>query len=113
MRARVQAGIAVLAVLVTAALASEVAAAASPQPQLRGVKQYLLRHTTQLRGFTAQFQAAADRYYGAARASRFDYTKLGRKPSARRDLLRLKAVWVRGNPRCSSGSSACSPCSGS
>jgi hypothetical protein len=97
MRARVGAGIAVLAVLVAAALASEVAVAA-PQPQLRGVKQYLLRHTTQLRGFTADFQAAANRYYGAARAARFDYAKVGRKLPARRDLLRLKAVWVHGNP---------------
>lgn len=98
MRARVGASIAVLAVLVAAAVASDVAVAAAPQPQLRGVKLYLLRHTTQLRGFTAEFQAAADRYYGAARASRFDYAKLARNPAARRDLLRLKAIWVRGNP---------------
>jgi hypothetical protein len=98
MRTRVGAGITVLAVLVTAALASGASADAAPQPQLRGVKQYLLRHTTELRTFTADFQAAANRYYAAADTSRFDYAKLARKPAARRDLLRLKTIWIRGNP---------------
>lgn len=98
MRGRIRASIAILAVLATAAVASNPATAAPPQPQLQGVKQYLLRHTTQLRGFTTDFQAAANRYYAAAQASGFDYAKVGRKPAVRRDLLRLKAIWVRGNP---------------
>src|SRR6476646_6879038 len=97
MSARVRACAAIL-VVAKAAVASDPVSAAPPQGELRGVKQYLLRHTTQLRGFTADFQAAAHRYYAAAQASGFDYAKVGRKPAVRRDLLRLKAIWVRGNP---------------
>jgi hypothetical protein len=98
MSRRVGASLVVSVVALAAVVVSAPAPAAAPAPQLEGVKQYLLRHTTLLRAFTADFRAAANRYDVAARRAGFDYGKVGRSPAARRDLLALKALWVRGNP---------------
>jgi hypothetical protein len=91
----------VAAVVAAAALAADAAPASpvgTPGASFGPVKSYLLRHTALLSGFTNDFRAVADRYYAAARRSGFDYSSLARTPSVRRDLVRAKAIWVRGNP---------------
>ncbi len=43
---------------------------------LSGVKDYLLAHTGQLAGFTAEFKADAEAYHELAEAAGFDYEAL-------------------------------------
>jgi imelysin len=83
---------------VLAAAAVSTSAAATRPAQLGPVKGYLLSHTTQLTGFTRDLQAIADRYYTRAKRDGFRPAALADDPTVRRDLLRAKAIWVRGNP---------------
>jgi hypothetical protein len=87
-----------LAAVVAAASALAADASAARPAQLGSVKTYLLSHTTSLTGFTRDFQAIANRYYARAKRDRFRPGAPARDAAVRRDLLRAKAVWVRGNP---------------
>jgi Imelysin len=88
------AGIAATAVLVAPA------AAAPPGVKLQPVKQYLLRHTAQLAGFTAALEREAARYNALAASTGHDYAELWRtrRSEVRATLGRARAAWVRGNP---------------
>jgi hypothetical protein len=97
------AGAALVGTLVVAVGAGTSAAApASPtqRANLAPTKNYLLKHTAKLRGFTARFQTQANRYFTLARAAHLDYEKLWRtkKPAVKPVLARSKALWVEGNP---------------
>ncbi len=76
-----------------------------PQPattaaDLTAVKDYLLEHTGQLTGFTADFAADAQRYYDLAEAANFDYEALWQSNAAEVGELveHMKEDWVEGNP---------------
>lgn len=80
--------------------APEAAETAEGSADLGPVKDYLLDHTEQLTGFTADFHADAQAYHELAEASGFDYEALW---SASADevaplLESMKASWVEGNP---------------
>jgi hypothetical protein len=62
------------------------------------VKSYLLEHTRPLTAFTRDFQAISDRYYARAKRDGFRPAALAKDATVRRDLLRAKQIWVRGNP---------------
>ena len=85
------------AVAAAATLAAEAGAAARPA-QLGPVKSYLLEHTRPLTAFTRDFQAISDRYYARAKRDGFRPAALAKDATVRRDLLRAKQIWVRGNP---------------
>ena len=85
------------AVAAAATLAAEAGAAARPA-QLGPVKSYLLGHTRPLTAFTRDFQAISDRYYAQAKRDGFRPAALAKDATVRRDLLRAKQIWVRGNP---------------
>src|SRR6185503_12231105 len=85
------------AVAAAATLAAEAGAAARPA-QLGPVKSYLLEHTRPLTAFTRDFQAISDRYYARAKRDGFRPAALAKDATVRRDLLRAKQLWVRGNP---------------
>jgi hypothetical protein len=85
------------AVAAAATLAAEAGAAARPA-QLGPVKSYLLGHTRPLTAFTRDFQAISDRYYALAKRDGFRPAALAKDATVRRDLLRAKQIWVRGNP---------------
>jgi hypothetical protein len=76
------------------------APSAPPRPNLQPVKTYLLRHTTQLKGFTRDLDAVARRYFARARSVDFDYARLwtSQRGAVRADLARAKALWIAGNP---------------
>jgi hypothetical protein len=89
------------AVAGTAAAAPARTTATGPAgTNLTPTKSYLLRHTTQLTGFTRSFQAAANRYYAAAQGTGFDYAALWRakRAAVAADLARAKSLWIKGNP---------------
>jgi hypothetical protein len=96
-----------LAVVSAAAALAGTAGAAPTAPganpagvNLTPVKSYLLRHTTQLTGFTKRFRVTANRYYARAKAAGFDYAAMwetGRTATVA-DLKKAKALWVEGNP---------------
>src|SRR5262245_57121438 len=67
---------------------------------LSGVKDYLLDHTGQLTGFTAQFKTDAQAYHDMAEASGFDYEQLWADNAAELTPLLegMKNDWVEGNP---------------
>lgn len=93
--------LAVAAVVLTAATLTASASASTTgtsAARLGPVKTYLLQHTTKLTAFTRDFRAIANRYYAEARRNDFRYAALARDASIRRDLVRAKAIWVRGNP---------------
>jgi hypothetical protein len=73
---------------------------ATAAPQLDGVKDYLLDHTGQLTGFTADFQSAAEEYHALAEEAGFDYEALWAEHGE--DLAPMledmKASWIEGNP---------------
>ena len=79
-----------------AATTTEAAAA----PQLDGVKDYLLDHSAQLTGFTADFKSAAEEYHALAEETGFDYEALWAEHGE--DLApmleEMKASWIEGNP---------------
>src|SRR5262245_13208733 len=83
---------------VALALGASTASAATPGANLAPVKAYLLDHTTNLRAFTRQFDAVANRYYAAAKRSGFAYDRLARDKAVRADLVRAKDIWTKGNP---------------
>ena len=90
-------------VALLAAFAVTATATTAPPParhatQLGPVKAYLLGHTTKVKAFTRDLQSIADRYYARAKRDGFRAGALARDASVRRDLVRAKAVWVRGNP---------------
>jgi hypothetical protein len=64
------------------------------------VKDYLLDHTAQLSGFTAELGELAQGYYDLASATGFDYEALWRDASAEVGpiLEQMKALWIEGNP---------------
>ena len=77
------------------------AGAAPPEGlQLAPVKQYLLKHTARLTGFTKSFTAEARHYDALAASAGYDYAELWRTKRAevRRTLLQAKSAWIRGNP---------------
>jgi Imelysin len=88
------------AVAVAAGTSAASPSAATQGANLAPTKTYLLKHTTQLRGFTTRFQREANRYFALAKASDFDYTALwaSKKASVRPVLTRAKALWIEGNP---------------
>ena len=73
---------------------------ATAAPQLDGVKDYLLDHTEQLTGFTADFESAAEEYHALAEEAGFDYEALWAEHGE--DLApmleEMKANWIEGNP---------------
>ena len=76
------------------------AAESTTEADLGAVKEYLLDHTEQLAGFTADFKADAEAYYDMAEEAGFDYEALW---SERADELvplleEMKAAWIDGNP---------------
>jgi len=83
---------------VALAIGASTASAATPGANLAPVKAYLLDHTTNLRAFTKQLDAVANRYYAAAKRSGFAYDRLARDKAVRADLVRAKDVWTKGNP---------------
>ena len=92
---------ALLAALLGASLTvagATAAGSARRTAELGPVKTYLLAHTRQLKGFTRDFRAIADRYYARAKHEGFRPAALARDATVRRDLLLAKAVWVEGNP---------------
>ena len=102
-RIRVAVVVALLAALSVAVAASTSAAAPASAAQnvnLAPTKTYLLSHTARLRGFTARFEAQADRYFALAKASGFDHAASWRsKRGAITPILaRSKALWIEGNP---------------
>jgi imelysin len=88
------------AVAATAALAGTSGAANPTGTNLQLTKNYLLRHTAQLVGFTTRFRAVANRYYATARGAGFDDTRLWRtrRAAVAADLATLKTLWIEGNP---------------
>ena len=88
------------AVAVAASTSAASPSAAPPGANLAPTKTFLLKHTSQLRGFTTRFQREANRYYALAKASDFDYAALwaSKKASVRPVLTRAKALWIEGNP---------------
>ncbi len=64
------------AVAVAAGTSAASPSAAPPGANLAPTKTYLLKHTSQLRGFTTRFQREANRYFALAKASDFDYAAL-------------------------------------
>jgi Imelysin len=76
------------------------AAPATTAADLTAVKDYLLEHTGQLTGFTADFAADAQRYYDLAEAANFDYEALWQSSAAEVGELveHMKEDWVEGNP---------------
>jgi Imelysin len=76
------------------------AAEATAEADLGGVKEYLLDHTGQLTGFTADFKADAEAYYGLAEKAAFDYEALWSEREDEVALLleEMKAAWIAGNP---------------
>ena len=76
------------------------AAEAATTADLKGVKDYLLEHTAQLTGFTADFKADAQEYYRLAEAAGLDYEALWseRADEVARLLEGMKAAWISGNP---------------
>jgi hypothetical protein len=91
----------VLAALLGASLAVTAATAAPSArtpARLGPVKAYLVSHTTGLTSFTRDLQAIATRYYARAARDGVRPARLARDAQVRRDLLRAKAIWVRGNP---------------
>ena len=77
------------------------AAAAPPEGlQLAPVKQYLLKHTARLTGFTKSFATEARRYDALAASAGYDYAELWRtrRAEVRRTLSQAKSAWIRGNP---------------
>ena len=73
---------------------------ATAAPQLDGVKDYLLDHTEQLTGFTADFQSAAEEYHALAEEAGFDYEALWAEHGE--DLAPMledmKSSWIEGKP---------------
>ena len=73
---------------------------ATAAPQLDGVKDYLLDHSEQLTGFTADFKSAAEEYHALAEEAGFDYEALWAEHGE--DLApmleEMKANWIEGNP---------------
>jgi hypothetical protein len=69
-------------------------------PHLDGVKDYLLDHTEQLTGFTADFKAAAEEYHALAEEAGFDYEALWAEHGERLApmLEEMKSSWIEGNP---------------
>jgi hypothetical protein len=91
----------VLAALLGASLAvtaAPAAPAARTPARLGPVKAYLVSHTTGLTSFTRDLQAIANRSYARAARDGLRPARLARDAQVRRDLLRAKAIWVRGNP---------------
>ena len=88
------------AVAVAAGTSAASPSAAPPGANLAPTKTFLLKHTSQLRGFTTRFQREANRYYALAKASDFHYAALwaSKKASVRPVLTRAKALWIEGNP---------------
>jgi hypothetical protein len=86
--------------------ATEVTTASAPTTEtestadLDGVKDYLLDHTGQLSGFTADFAADAQTYYRLAEEAGFDYEALWSESADElAPLLEgMKAGWIEGNP---------------
>lgn len=98
----VAATLAAAAVAGTASAAPSLTASPGAQPKanLTPVKSFLLKHTVQLKGFTVDFRAIANRYYAVARASNFDYAKLWaqNRTTVAADLMKARTIWVEGNP---------------
>jgi hypothetical protein len=82
---------------------------AAAAPQLDGVKDYLLDHTEQLTGFTAEFKSAAEEYHALAEETGFDYEALWSEHGE--DLApmleEMKADWIEGNPVLRAAGRAC------
>jgi hypothetical protein len=97
-RLRYLASLAALVVVAAVAAAAAPASTSAQSAEFASVKRYLLQHTTLLRGFTRDFEAAAERYYAAAQRAGFAYPSLARNAAVRRDLARAKALWIAGNP---------------
>ena len=93
-----------LAATLALAFGAGTTSAASSGPaqnvNLAPTKTYLLNHTSDLRGFTKQFRAQANRYFALAKASKFDHAAMWRskRGDVTRVLARSKVLWIEGNP---------------
>lgn len=92
--------VAALAVMAGAGTGAAATAQTAPGAKLAPTKTYLLRHTSQLRGFTSRFEREANRYHALAKASNFDYAALwsSKRAAIKPILARSKALWIEGNP---------------
>jgi hypothetical protein len=75
-------------------------AASGSDAELGAVKDYVMKHTALLTGFTAEFAAAAQEYFDLANGAGFDYEALWRDSADEVGLLvtGLKELWIDGNP---------------
>ena len=89
-----------LALAFGAGTASAASSAPVQRVNLAPTKTYLLKHTSDLRGFTMQFRGQATRYFALAKAARFDHAAMwrGKRADVSRVLSRSKALWIEGNP---------------
>jgi hypothetical protein len=91
---------AALALAFGAGTTSAASSAPAQNVNLAPTKTYLLNHTSDLRVFTKQFRAQANRYFTLAKASQFDHAAMWRskRGDVTRVLARSKALWIEGNP---------------
>jgi hypothetical protein len=97
---RAAAAVALVVLALGASTVSAAPAAPVQDANLAPTKAYLLKHTTDLRGFTVRFRAQANRYFALAKATGFDHAAMWRAERAdvARLLQRSKALWIEGNP---------------
>jgi imelysin len=91
---------ATLGLAVGAGTASAASSAPVQSVRLAPTKTYLLKHTSDLRGFTTRFRVQARRYFAFAKSSGFDHAAMwkARRSDVARVLARSKALWIEGNP---------------
>ncbi|MCE7986810.1 MAG: EfeM/EfeO family lipoprotein [Caldilinea sp. CFX5] len=74
--------------------------ATAPQPDLTGIKTYLLEKTTTLRATTTTLRQLGDRYYTLAKEADFDYAMLwqNRQDELKTTVLEARAAWIKASP---------------
>lgn len=74
--------------------------AAAPQPDLTGIKTYLLEKTTTLGETTAALRQLGDRYYTLAQEADFDYAALwqNKAEDVKTAVLDARATWMKASP---------------
>jgi hypothetical protein len=91
---------AIAALSIAAGSTSAAASVPTQNVNLAPTKTYLLKHTSDLGGFTKRFRGQANRYFALAKASGFDHAAMwqARRADVARVLARSKALWIEGNP---------------
>jgi len=73
-------------------------AAPTNQPDLSGIKTYLVSKTTELKVSTSALSALGAQYYEWAQAANFDYAKLGADPEVKTLIEEARAAWMKASP---------------